>query len=89
MDEAGKGTRISYDDPRTATEGEGGRRILHEEELANLSEDNKKLEAGEAAGRLSERHLKAEIERKKQALEELAEEEDWIFELHLRSLWAD
>ena len=56
------------------------RRILHEEELANLSEDNKKLEAGEAAGRLSERHLKAEIERKKQALEELAEEEDWIFD---------
>jgi hypothetical protein len=54
------------------------RRILHEEELANLSEDSKKLEAGQ--GRLSERHLKAEIERKKQALEELAEEEDWIFD---------
>lgn len=54
------------------------RRILHEEELANLSEDSKKIEAGQ--GRLSERHLKAEIERKKQALEELAEEEDWIFD---------
>ena len=54
------------------------RRILHEEELANLSEDSKKLEAGQ--GRLSERHLKAEIERKKQALEDLAEEEDWIFD---------
>ena len=54
------------------------RRILHEEELANLSEDSKKLEAGQ--GRLSERHLKAEIERKKQALEELADEEDWIFD---------
>lgn len=54
------------------------RRILHEEELANLSEDNKNVDAG--AGRLSERHLKAEIERKKQALEELAEEEDWIFD---------
>ncbi|CAG8973619.1 hypothetical protein HYALB_00002184 [Hymenoscyphus albidus] len=54
------------------------RRILHEEELANLSEDSKKIEAG--SGRLSERHLKAEIERKKQALEELAEEEDWIFD---------
>jgi hypothetical protein len=54
------------------------RRILHEEELANLSEDSKKLESGQ--GRLSERHLKAEIERKKQALEELAEEEDWIFD---------
>ncbi|TVY82800.1 Cat eye syndrome critical region protein 2-like protein [Lachnellula suecica] len=54
------------------------RRILHEEELANLSEDSKKIDSG--AGRLSERHLKAEIERKKQVLEELAEEEDWIFD---------
>jgi hypothetical protein len=54
------------------------RRILHEEELANLSEDSKKIGTGE--GRLSERHLKAEIERKKQALEELAEEDDWIFD---------
>jgi hypothetical protein len=54
------------------------RRILHEEELASLSEDSKKLEAGH--GRLSERHLKAEIERKKQALEQLAEEDDWIFD---------
>ncbi|KIN01952.1 hypothetical protein OIDMADRAFT_103201 [Oidiodendron maius Zn] len=54
------------------------RRILHEEDLANLSEDSKKLESGQ--GRLSERHLKAEIERKKQALEELAEDEDWIFD---------
>lgn len=54
------------------------RRILHEEELANLSEDGKKIETGE--GRLSERHLKAEIERKKQELEELADEEDWIFD---------
>lgn len=56
------------------------RRILHEEELATLSEDSKKLENGSASGRLSERHLKAEIERKKQALEELTEEEDWIFD---------
>jgi hypothetical protein len=55
------------------------RRILHEEELAHLSEDSKKLESG-STGRLSERHLKAEIEKKKQALEDLAEEEDWIFD---------
>ncbi|KAI9644919.1 hypothetical protein NHQ30_006953 [Ciborinia camelliae] len=54
------------------------RRILHEEELANLSEDSKKVGSGE--GRVSERHLKAEIEKKKQALEELNEEEDWIFD---------
>jgi hypothetical protein len=56
------------------------KRILHEEELANLSEDSKKIDAGAAAGRLSERHLKAEIEKKKRALEDLAEEEDWIFD---------
>lgn len=54
------------------------RRILHEEELANLSEDSKKIGTGE--GRLSERHLKAEMERKKQAIEELTEEEDWVFD---------
>lgn len=54
------------------------RRILHEEELANLSDDSKKLESGQA--RLSERHLKAEIEKKKLALEELAVEDDWVFD---------
>ncbi|KAL2067363.1 hypothetical protein VTL71DRAFT_1788 [Oculimacula yallundae] len=54
------------------------RRILHEEELANLSDNSKKIESGE--GRLSERHIKAEIERKKKALEELEDEEDWIFD---------
>jgi DNA-directed RNA polymerase len=53
------------------------KRILHEEELANLSEDSKKLEAGEA--RKSERQLKTEIEKHKQALEEYTEE-DWIFD---------
>ena len=55
------------------------RRILHEEELANLSENGKKLEQGEA-GRLSERHLKAAIEKKKQALEELENDDDWVFD---------
>ncbi|KAH0544978.1 hypothetical protein FGG08_000904 [Glutinoglossum americanum] len=54
------------------------KRILHEEELANLSEDSKKLEAGEA--RKSERQLKSEIEKHKQALEEYTQEEDWIFD---------
>ncbi|TGO24208.1 hypothetical protein BPAE_0108g00010 [Botrytis paeoniae] len=54
------------------------RRILHEDELANLSEDSRKVGSGE--GRLSERHLKAEIEKKKQALEQLNEEDDWIFD---------
>ncbi|POS87604.1 hypothetical protein EPUL_000936 [Erysiphe pulchra] len=54
------------------------RRILHEEELADLTGDKKRVENGEA--RLSERHLKAEIDRKKQILEKLAEEDDWIFD---------
>lgn len=55
------------------------RRLQHEEELAQLSEDSKT--AGTANGRLSERRLKAEIEKNKQALKELEEEEDdWIFD---------
>src|SRR4051794_1957677 len=54
------------------------RRISQEEKIANLSDNSKKIETGE--GRLSERHIKAEIERKKKALEELEEEEDWIFD---------
>ena len=54
------------------------KRILHEEELASLSEDNKKLDAGEA--RLSERHLKAEMEKKKKELAALAEEDVWFFD---------
>ncbi|ROW18351.1 hypothetical protein VPNG_00298 [Cytospora leucostoma] len=52
------------------------RRIQHEEELSQLSEGSKSQEAG----RLSERRLKAEIEKNKQALKELEEEEDWTFD---------
>lgn len=53
------------------------RRIQHEEELAQLSEGSKSTEAG----RLSERRLKAEIEKNRQALRDLEEEEeDWIFD---------
>ncbi|KAI1636564.1 hypothetical protein F4809DRAFT_377493 [Biscogniauxia mediterranea] len=55
------------------------RRLRHEEELAQLSEDSRSLTGGN--GRLSERRLKAEIEKNKQALQELDEEEDdWIFD---------
>lgn len=53
------------------------RRIQHEEELAQLSEGSKSTEPG----RLSERRLKAEIEKNKEALKRLEqEEEDWIFD---------
>lgn len=54
------------------------RRLQHEEELAQLSEGSKSQDAG----RLSERRLKAEIEKNKQALRELEEEEEdgWTFD---------
>jgi len=55
------------------------RRLQHEEELAHLSEDSRQLSSGE--GRLSGRRLQAEIEKNKQALKEIEEEEDdWIFD---------
>ena len=55
------------------------RRHLHEEELAQLSEDSK--EAGGASARMSDRRRQAEIERAKKALQELEEEEDdWMFD---------
>ncbi len=55
------------------------RRHLHEEELAQLSEDSK--EAGGASGRMSDRRRQAEIERAKKALQDLEEEEDdWMFD---------
>lgn len=54
------------------------KRILQEEELASLSEDNKKIDAGEA--RKSERHLKVEIEKRKNELAALAQEDEWSFD---------
>ncbi|KXJ91977.1 hypothetical protein Micbo1qcDRAFT_194954 [Microdochium bolleyi] len=56
------------------------RRVQHEKELAQLSEDSRSLSAGENA-RLSERRLKAEIDKNRKALQELEDEEDdWIFD---------
>ncbi|KAK5651758.1 hypothetical protein OQA88_11720 [Cercophora sp. LCS_1] len=55
------------------------RRIQHEEELAQLSEESKST--GPGAGRISERRRQAEIEKNRQALKELDEQEDdWIFD---------
>lgn len=54
------------------------KRILHEEELASLSVDNQKLDAGEA--RMSERHLKAEMEKRKRELAAFDEEDEWTFD---------
>lgn len=54
------------------------RRLRHEEELAQLSEDSKN--ASDAV-RISDRRLEAEIERNKQALRDLdQEEDDWVFD---------
>ncbi|KAK3310295.1 uncharacterized protein B0T15DRAFT_498439 [Chaetomium strumarium] len=56
------------------------RRRLHQEELAQLSEDSRR-DTDSAAARMSERRRLAEIERNKKALQELEEEEDdWIFD---------
>lgn len=55
------------------------RRVQHEKELAQLSEDSKSVSGDN--GRLSERRLKAEIDKNRKALQELEEEEDdWIFD---------
>ncbi|KAI9761604.1 MAG: hypothetical protein M1835_008148 [Candelina submexicana] len=63
------------------------KRILHEEELANLSEDSKKLETGEA--RISERHLKAEMEKRKRELEKLTQEDEWVFDCSVCGVHGD
>ncbi|KAK4144646.1 uncharacterized protein C8A04DRAFT_36416 [Dichotomopilus funicola] len=55
------------------------RRRLHEDELAQLSEDSKDTTGG--AARMSERRRMAEIEKNKKALQELEDEEDdWVFD---------
>lgn len=56
------------------------RRLKHQEELAQLSEDSKNVDS-DGGSRLSGRRLEAEIARNQRALQELeAEEEDWIFD---------
>jgi hypothetical protein len=54
------------------------KRVLHEEELARVAEEAKRVEAGEARG--SERHLKAQMEKHKRDLEDLSADEDWLFD---------
>jgi len=54
-------------------------RIRHEQELARLKEDQEKVATNEA--RMSERKLKAEMEKRQAELNKLAqEEEDWEFD---------
>ncbi|WEW55750.1 hypothetical protein PRK78_001183 [Emydomyces testavorans] len=54
------------------------KRRLHEQRLSEMEEQAKKLENGEA--RMSERQLKAMLEKGKQDLEALQAEEPWIFD---------
>ncbi|KAM0271602.1 hypothetical protein ACHAQH_009050 [Verticillium albo-atrum] len=57
------------------------RRLKHEDELSNLSEDSRN--GGQGSERLSDRQRTAEILKNKQALQELDqedEEDDWIFD---------
>lgn len=54
------------------------KRLLHEAELERIAEEQKKLERGES--RISERHLQAELEKRKRSLEELNNEENWFFD---------
>ncbi|KAL9038689.1 MAG: hypothetical protein Q9180_002981 [Flavoplaca navasiana] len=54
------------------------KRVLHEEELAHLSEDSKKVDTGEA--RISERQLKSEMDKRKKELAALADEDTWTFD---------
>ncbi|KAI1980875.1 hypothetical protein LOZ53_006127 [Ophidiomyces ophidiicola] len=54
------------------------KRRQHEQHLADMEEQAKKLETGEA--RISERQLKAMMEKGKQDLEALQAEEPWVFD---------
>ncbi|KAL4744469.1 hypothetical protein BDW72DRAFT_88260 [Aspergillus terricola var. indicus] len=54
------------------------KRILHEAELERIKEEQKKLERGES--RISERQLKAELEKQRKNLEDLSQEDEWIFD---------
>ncbi|PWY80644.1 PHD finger domain protein [Aspergillus heteromorphus CBS 117.55] len=54
------------------------KRILHESELRRIEEEHEKVARGES--RASERHLKAEMERYRKNLEDLSQEDQWVFD---------
>ncbi|KAF2276258.1 uncharacterized protein EI97DRAFT_494312 [Westerdykella ornata] len=59
------------------------KRILEEEHLRKLKEEEEKLANG-AEGRISERHLKAEMKRREDELRKLKEEEEkWMFDCEI------
>lgn len=64
------------------------KRILHEEELKRLEENSKKIEGAE--GRMSERSLKLEMEKRQKELDKLAEEQDeWIFDCSVCGVYGE
>ncbi|GES60895.1 PHD finger domain protein [Aspergillus terreus] len=54
------------------------KRQEHELELERIEEEQKKRERGES--RISERQLQAEMEKQRKNLEDLSQEEEWIFD---------
>lgn len=54
------------------------KRVLHEAELQRINEEQDKLARGES--RISERQLKAELEKQRRNLEDLSQEDEWIFD---------
>ena len=57
------------------------KRILHQEELLKEQEQLAKLESDPPEKpRLSERHLKAAVAKRQKELEELQQEEEWVFD---------
>ncbi|PWY95097.1 hypothetical protein BO94DRAFT_553050 [Aspergillus sclerotioniger CBS 115572] len=54
------------------------KRILHENELQRIQEEQEKVARGES--RASERHLQAEMEKYRKNLEDLSQEDQWIFD---------
>lgn len=54
------------------------KRLEHEAELERIEEEQKKRERGES--RISERQLQAEMEKQRKNLEDLSQEEEWIFD---------
>lgn len=54
------------------------KRIEHEEELERITAEQEKFERGES--RMSGRNLKAELERRRKDLEEISQDDQWIFD---------
>jgi hypothetical protein len=65
------------------------RRILEEEALRKLKEDEEKLASNAADARISERQLKVERQRREMELQKLKEEEEWVFDCEKCGVYGD